>query len=249
MHQTKKGNQWYFGMKAHFGVDSRTKLIHAVVATPANVADSTVLPDLLHGKETRVWGDQAYRGQRAVIRQHAPKAQDFVNRRYRHRRVVDQEAANVRVKNVVHLLARDPDDKRVKRIVLAALWSEPVREPEEVLLIDPVEHHERCSLDNLAFEGGDRERALPAIGLRYVPTPGRQSPVCSSLDPLTQIVEVALEICLVIPPGQPIHAGRRVALEREEGLPEQAWTDVVEERVEPFALPFPCDFLYAVQRS
>src|SRR4029077_11835614 len=51
MHQTKKGNQWYFGMKAHFGVDSRSKLIHAAVATPANVADSTVLPDLLHGKE------------------------------------------------------------------------------------------------------------------------------------------------------------------------------------------------------
>ena len=56
MHQTKKGNQWYFGMKAHFGVDSRTKLIHAAVATPANVADSTVLPELLHGQETRVWG-------------------------------------------------------------------------------------------------------------------------------------------------------------------------------------------------
>jgi IS5 family transposase len=63
MHQTKKGNQWYFGMKAHLGVDSRTKLIHAAVATPANVADSTVLPDLWHGRETRVWGDQAYRGQ------------------------------------------------------------------------------------------------------------------------------------------------------------------------------------------
>src|SRR5262249_56737945 len=56
MHQTRKGNQWYFGMKAHFGVDSRTKLIHAVAATPANVADSTVLPELLHGQETRVWG-------------------------------------------------------------------------------------------------------------------------------------------------------------------------------------------------
>jgi IS5 family transposase len=74
MHQTKKGNQWHFGMKAHFGVDSRTKLIHAVVATPANVAESTVLPELLHGQETRVWGDQAYRGQRAVIREHAPMA-------------------------------------------------------------------------------------------------------------------------------------------------------------------------------
>ena len=79
-----------FRHEGAIGIDSRTKLIHAVVATPANVADSTVLPDLLHGQETRVWGDQAYRGQRAVIRQHAPKAQDFVNRRYRHRGVVDE---------------------------------------------------------------------------------------------------------------------------------------------------------------
>jgi IS5 family transposase len=77
-------------MKAHFGVDSRTKLIHAAVATPANVADSTVLPELLHGNETRVWGDQAYRGQRAAIRRKAPRARDFVNRRYRHRGIVDQ---------------------------------------------------------------------------------------------------------------------------------------------------------------
>jgi IS5 family transposase len=89
-------------MKAHIGIDSRTKLIHAAVATPANVADSTVLPDLLHGKETRVWSDQAYRGQRAVIRQHAPKAQDFVNRRYRHRDVMDEiERAKNRTKSKV----------------------------------------------------------------------------------------------------------------------------------------------------
>jgi len=55
MHHTKKGNQWCFGMNAHIGVDSRNKVIHAVVATAANVADATVLPDLLHGEETRVW--------------------------------------------------------------------------------------------------------------------------------------------------------------------------------------------------
>jgi hypothetical protein len=68
----------------------------------ANVADSTVLPDLLHGRETRVWGDQAYRGQRAVIRRHAPRAQDFVNRRYRHRGVVDEvERAKNRTKSKV----------------------------------------------------------------------------------------------------------------------------------------------------
>ena len=57
MHQTKKGNQWYFGMKAHIGVDSRTKLIHSVAATAAHVHDSQMLPKLLHGQETRVWGD------------------------------------------------------------------------------------------------------------------------------------------------------------------------------------------------
>lgn len=102
MHQTMKGNQWYFGMKAHLGVDSRTKIIHAVVATAANVADSRVLPDLLHGDETRVWGDQAYRGQTAVIRTHAPKARDFTHRRYRHRGVVDEaERAKNRTKSKV----------------------------------------------------------------------------------------------------------------------------------------------------
>ena len=102
MHQTKKGNQWYFGMKAHIGVDSRSKVIHAVVATAANVADATVLPDLLHGDETRVWGDQAYRGQREVIRKAAPNALDFTNRRYRHRGVVNEkEKARNRTKSKV----------------------------------------------------------------------------------------------------------------------------------------------------
>ncbi len=91
MHQTRKGNQWYFGMKAHVGVDSKTRLIHAAVATAAHVADSAVLADLLHGEETRVWGDQAYRGQTDVIKEHAPKARDFTNRRYRHRGVVDEQ--------------------------------------------------------------------------------------------------------------------------------------------------------------
>ena len=109
MHQTKKGNQWYFGMKAHFGVDSRSKLIHSVAVTPANVADGTVLPALLHGKETRVWGDQAYRGQRAVIRRCAPRARDFTNRRYRHRGVVDAvERAKNRSKSRVRAKVEHP---------------------------------------------------------------------------------------------------------------------------------------------
>ena len=66
MHQTRKGNQWYFGMKAHIGVDSKSKVIHSVAVTAANVHDSQVPGDLLHGEETRVWGDSAYTGQGAV---------------------------------------------------------------------------------------------------------------------------------------------------------------------------------------
>ena len=102
MHQTKKGNQWYFGMKAHFGVDRRSKVIHAVVATAANVHDSAVLGDLLHGEERDVWGDQAYQGQSEVIKEKAPKARDRTNRRYRHRGVVNEaERARNREKSKV----------------------------------------------------------------------------------------------------------------------------------------------------
>ena len=102
MHQTRKGKQWYFGMKAHVGVDSQSKLIHSVVATAANVADSTMLPHLLHGEERRVWGDQAYRGQRAVLRKHAPQAQDFTHQRYRYQDGIDEtERARNRTKSRV----------------------------------------------------------------------------------------------------------------------------------------------------
>jgi IS5 family transposase len=102
MHQTKKGNQWYFGMKAHIGVDSRAKLIHSVAATAAHVHDSQVLPDLLHGNETRVWGDAAYSGQRAVIQHHAPKAQSFIQvKAHRHRPLSETERARNRTKSKV----------------------------------------------------------------------------------------------------------------------------------------------------
>ena len=102
MHQTKKGNQWYFGMKAHVGVDSKTKIIHSAAVTAAHVADATVLPELLHGEETRVWGDQAYRGQSEVIHESAPRAQDCTHRRYRYKDRVDEvERAKNRSKSRV----------------------------------------------------------------------------------------------------------------------------------------------------
>lgn len=102
MHQTRKGNQWYFGMKAHIGVDSQTKLIHSVVVTAANVHDSAVLEDLLHGEETRVWGDSAYAGQKSVIQEQAPKAKDFTQKKgCRHRQLTAQERSRNAYKSKV----------------------------------------------------------------------------------------------------------------------------------------------------
>jgi IS5 family transposase len=109
MSQTKKGNQWYFGMKAHIGVDSRTRVIHAVAATAANVHNATCLPDLLHGDETKVWGDSAYQGQGAVIERCAPNAQDMTNRRYRRKGVVDEvQRAKNRTKSSVRARVEHP---------------------------------------------------------------------------------------------------------------------------------------------
>ncbi len=109
MCQTKKGNQWYFGMKAHIGVDSRTKLIHSVGATAANVHDSQLLPDLLHGGESRVWGDSAYAGQGEVIRKHAPKAKDFTQKKgSRHQALTDTERAKNRTKSCVRAKVEHP---------------------------------------------------------------------------------------------------------------------------------------------
>ena len=62
MHQTKKGNQWHFGMKAHIGADRDSKLVHTVVVTAANVADVTKTAELLHGQEQQVHGDAGYTG-------------------------------------------------------------------------------------------------------------------------------------------------------------------------------------------
>jgi IS5 family transposase len=62
MHQTKKGNQWHFGMKAHAGVDADSGLVHTVTTTAANAHDITQASELLHGQETDVFADSGYRG-------------------------------------------------------------------------------------------------------------------------------------------------------------------------------------------
>jgi IS5 family transposase len=91
MHQTKKGNQWYFGMKAHIGVDSKEGVVHSVSSSAACFSDVHMLPELLHGDEKKVWGDAGYQGQTAAIRAAAPAAQDMTSRRVKTKAGADEE--------------------------------------------------------------------------------------------------------------------------------------------------------------
>ncbi len=81
MHQTRKGKQWYFGMKLHIGVDSQSGLAHSAVVTAANMHDKHPLPQLLHGAEQAVWGDSAYASQQELIAEKAPHARDCTNQK------------------------------------------------------------------------------------------------------------------------------------------------------------------------
>ncbi|WP_041597709.1 IS5 family transposase [Granulicella tundricola] len=92
MRQTRKGKQWYFGLKAHVGVDAKEGHRHSVATSAANVSDVPMLPDLLHGEERKVWGDGGYQGQTKAIRQAAPKAQDMTCKRTRFKNYVDEAA-------------------------------------------------------------------------------------------------------------------------------------------------------------
>ena len=83
MHQTKKGNEWYFGMKAHIGVDAASGLVHTLVTTPANTSDVATTTELLQGEETIVYGDAGYTGveNREEVQEQCENVAWLVNRR------------------------------------------------------------------------------------------------------------------------------------------------------------------------
>jgi len=111
MHQSKKGNQWYFGMKVHIGADSQSGLVHSVSVTAGKVHDSHELPKLVHGEETRLYGDSAYRGekQRERLKDIAPNAKDFTNKRaYKNRPLSDADKQTNRRKSAVRSKVEHP---------------------------------------------------------------------------------------------------------------------------------------------
>jgi IS5 family transposase len=111
MHQTKKGKDWHFGMKAHIGTDRRG-IVHSLSTTAANVSDITQMPELLHGEEREVFGDQAYwseahrqaalaKGIRYRVNRRSPHLSEY--QRYINRR---RSAARARVEHVFHVVKR-----------------------------------------------------------------------------------------------------------------------------------------------
>jgi IS5 family transposase len=106
VHQSRKGQQWYFGMKLHIGVDSQSGLAHSAVVTAANVHDKHPLPDLLHGNERRVYGDSAYASQQDLIASKAPHAKDFTNDRVRNHLGEVDEARRSKNRNKSRIRAR-----------------------------------------------------------------------------------------------------------------------------------------------
>lgn len=81
MHQTRKGKQWYFGMKVHIGADTDSGLVHTVRGTAANVADVNVLGQLLHGAERSLHGDSAYHSKELKAQAEASGIEFNVNQR------------------------------------------------------------------------------------------------------------------------------------------------------------------------
>lgn len=109
MRSTKKGNQWYFGMKLHIGVNSTTGVVHSATVTAANVHDSQALAELMHGKETRLYGDGAYANQKDVIKQKSAQAKDFTQARaYRNKPLSEAQQAKNKTKSKVRAKVEHP---------------------------------------------------------------------------------------------------------------------------------------------
>ena len=159
-----------------------------------------------------------------------------------------EERLDVGVQYEAHLLARRIPTQSASS---ASCVPRPGRNPYEIRRNFPRRSHSAARPPPVgrSCPPGPRPRAgaagHPAWGYRRA---GTAVPDRSSLDPVMQVLDLALEVCLVVPPRQPISARRGVRLEFVERLFEQVGADMVEERGEPLLLPLPCDFPYAFQR-
>jgi transposase, IS5 family len=109
MRQTKKGNQWYLGMKAHTGVDQESGLVHTVAVSAANLHDSQAMDELMHGDERAVWGDSAYQSnERQQTAEDNGVAWHVNVKASRHRALTDEERAQNRERSRARAIVEHP---------------------------------------------------------------------------------------------------------------------------------------------
>jgi IS5 family transposase len=117
MHQTRKGKQWYFGMKMHTGTDAESGLVHSIEATAANVHDANVLGQLLHGEEQALYGDSAYHSQQLKELAEGAGLQFNVNQRgFKDRPLTQRQKARNRRLSKVRAVVEHPF------LVVKRLW-------------------------------------------------------------------------------------------------------------------------------
>ena len=135
-------------------------------------------------------------------------------------------------------------------MVRAACGSKPVRETKKVPLVDGVQHLDRGALDEFVLQCGNPEWALLPVGLRYVHPSNRPGPVCATLQPFGQVLEVFLQTLPVMLPRLTVHTGGGFLLQREVGRAQRVQViDMVQERREPRLPVLPCHFTYPFERT
>jgi hypothetical protein len=161
--------------------------------------------------------------------------------------VVDviEEAADIGVQYPVHRQVLDTRRERVQRIVLSPSGPEPVREAEEVSLVDGVQNLHQRALDDLVFQRRDAQWPLPPIGIRNEHAARRLCAVRAPVHAAVQIGKPIRQALAVCRPCRPVHARRRFPFEPVICLLQQADVDVMRQGGEPFPFPLFRCFAYA----
>ena len=136
----------------------------------------------------------------------------------------------------------------VERVMRASYRPKAIAEPEEILLVNRVQHRRRGALDDLVLQRRHRQRASSAVRLGDVDPPARRRPIRPALHPVVKVREVAFEVRFVVLPRHPVDPGSRVPPRFEEGRLQKLDADVVQERGELLLLVAPCGLPYALQR-
>src|SRR5215471_7322964 len=158
---------------------------------------------------------------------------------------------DVGIEHPAHFSRSDPHRQRIQRLMRAAPRPETIRESQEVLFINCVQHLDRGTLDDFVFQRGNAEWAKLTrfTHLREVDSTNRSRSVRSSLESMGEILEVGLEILAVVLPGLAVHARGSILLNRKISCSQSFdVVDVVEERGEPLFLIPSCCLTYPLER-